>query len=208
MAADRRAADSAGSDVSIPGRAAWHPRSSGVSRRCARCRATSSSVAICAARPTATMLCRSVGPDHLPALRGRPDDRAAGGRARAFRARDRHRQRLPDRDPRSAGTSGLQSRAHTRAGARGDRAHAGARARQCQDPGLRRHGRLERRRPFDRILVTAGRRSAPRPVGAVGRRRAHAGTGRRPADATSDPVLERERRVAAERRRSTSSSCH
>ena len=77
-------------------------------------------------------------PDHQPALRRRPDDAGARGRAAPQGARGRHRLRLPGRDPRPARPPGLDRRPPPRTGARGARALRGARPDQ--------HHRLHRRR--------------------------------------------------------------
>jgi protein-L-isoaspartate(D-aspartate) O-methyltransferase len=104
-------------------------------------------------------------PDHLAALRGGVDERAAGGRARARGARDRHRLRLPDGDPRPPRPAGLQPGAQGRAGARG----AIARMRELGFDNVKVQtfdgtvgwGEIA---PYDRILVTAGAPKLPKPL--------------------------------------------
>ena len=103
--------------------------------------------------------------DHLAAVHRRADDRSARAAPRGPRARNRHRPRLPGRDPVAARAHGLQRRDHR--GARRAGEEAASPAQGCANVELRLgngfHGWPEHA-PFDKIIVTAGTDLVPPPL--------------------------------------------
>ena len=126
-------------------------------------------------------------PDHQPALRGGLHDRAAAAAEAAPRARDRHRLRLPGRDPVAALPARPDHRALPDAGRQRPGAAGKARLRQCRGDArgrLRHPGRRRQFRPHHRHR---GDGADPGEAAAAARARRHPDRAGRAASGHPDP---------------------